>query len=402
MTRALFAVLLLATSVALSANRTPEHFALDFTRANGMAEAGKRAEAIALYESLLSEQPENGELNFRYGGALYMHSVTAGLASPAANERRRQARAALLKAQSADFHDPLLDQFLAAIKPDGSIDKAKYSAVPAAEAAMHEAEVAFAKREVDAAFAAYQRALKFDPGLYPAALFSGDCLFVAGKFDEAIVWFHRATEIDPDQESAYRYWADALAKQGKVREALVQLTEALVANPYTGYAWRTMKAIAGPAGRLRSQPALLLPVASIDWDEKAKKAGIGLREKFNPFDLVYAAGRAEWLEREFAPKQGSTTYRHSLPEEVAGLTTFVKVAKELEGKTNAPPDYAKALNDMKPAVARLSALAEEGLLEPFVLFFRADDGIMQDYAAYRAAHREKLREFVRRYMVNID
>jgi hypothetical protein len=38
-------------------------------------------------------------------------------------------------------------------------------------------------------------------------------------------------------------------------------------------------------------------------------------------------------------------------------------------------------------------LNEAGLLEAFVLFARPDQGIVRDYAAYRATNRDKLRRY---------
>ncbi|MBI5422544.1 MAG: tetratricopeptide repeat protein [Opitutae bacterium] len=402
MARTILAIFVFTLTTAIATDRTPERFALDFARANGLSEAGQRAEAVALYESLVKERPKFGELNFHYGTTLYMLSVTSELPPDKANDMRLRARAALLEAKSAGFQDPLLDQFLLAIKPDGSTNKPKYSQSPAAESAMHEAEAAFAKRNLDAAFVAYQRALKIEPKLYSAALFSGDCLFVAGKLDEAIVWFRQASEIDPDQESAYRYWADALAKQGKVREALVQLTEALVANPYSGYAWRNINTIATPAGRLRTLPKFRAPVAAISWKDGAKKADLTLAKDFNPFDIVYGGARLEWTDKQFAKTYPGQKYRHSLPEEVAALRGVLAVAAELKQAPKPDAKISDALSEMKPAIDFLAQLQSEDLLEPYVLFLRADDGIAQDYASYRATHREKLREFVRRYLVNLD
>jgi hypothetical protein len=34
------------------------------------------------------------------------------------------------------------------------------------------------------------------------------------------------------------------------------------------------------------------------------------------------------------------------------------------------------------------------LIEPYILFVRADQGIAQDYEAYRAANRDKLRRYL--------
>lgn len=398
----LLASLFIAATL-VAANRTPERFALDLAQANALNQSGKHAEAAALYKSLLKERPKDGGLNFNYAYALYLQSLSSSeFAGKKGDKLRKKALPYLKIAKESDLPNPLVGQMLAQIKSDGSIERPKYSNVPEADAAMHEGEAAFSRRELDAALAAYQRALKADPTLYRAALFSGDSYYYAGKLDEAIAWFRRATEIDPNQETAYRYWGDALAKQGKIREALVQMSEAFVADPFGGLAWQTLKAVAEPAGRLRSNPPLKMPAARIEWNDKETKISLGLGDKFTPFDLAYGVSRAAWVEKDAPKNLQGQNYRHSLPEEIAGLTSFLQIARELGKKTDAPPEYAKALEELKPSIAMLEKLRDEGLLEPFVLFLRADDGIMQDYPAYRDAHRDKLREFVRRYLVNLD
>src|SRR5207248_11531255 len=40
------------------------------------------------------------------------------------------------------------------------------------------------------------------------------------------------------------------------------------------------------------------------------------------------------------------------------------------------------------------------LLESYILISRADEGIAQDYDAYRNNHHEQLRQFIREYVIN--
>jgi hypothetical protein len=44
-------------------------------------------------------------------------------------------------------------------------------------------------------------------------------------------------------------------------------------------------------------------------------------------------------------------------------------------------------------------LSQEGLIEAYVLYARADDEIAQDYAEYRTEHREKLRQYLSDYFM---
>jgi hypothetical protein len=86
------------------------------------------------------------------------------------------------------------------------------------------------------------------------------------------------------------------------------------------------------------------------------------------------------------PKE--TQYRHSLAEEVDRLTTAASVAEETTGKTG---NQAIAKD---PNIQLLRKLYRAKMLEPYVLLSAPDQGISQDYAAYRAQNRAKLLEYL--------
>ena len=52
-----------------------------------------------------------------------------------------------------------------------------------------------------------------------------------------------------------------------------------------------------------------------------------------------------------------------------------------------------------PALVMLKKLNDEGLLEAYVLFVRADAGIKQDYPAYRQNNRDKLKRYLTDYVM---
>ena len=49
-------------------------------------------------------------------------------------------------------------------------------------------------------------------------------------------------------------------------------------------------------------------------------------------------------------------------------------------------------------LGRLVKLHDEGLVEAFVLLARPNQGIAQDYDAYRKANRDKLRRYMTEYV----
>ncbi|HZS99476.1 MAG TPA: hypothetical protein VFA40_22005, partial [Terriglobales bacterium] len=84
--------------------------------------------------------------------------------------------------------------------------------------------------------------------------------------------------------------------------------------------------------------------------------------------------------------------RRSLKEEAEALDAMVAVLA---------PDAAslKKAEKLDPALLALIQIDHEGLLEPYVLLNRADPEIAKDYPAYRAAHRDKLYQYVDKYVL---
>jgi len=85
------------------------------------------------------------------------------------------------------------------------------------------------------------------------------------------------------------------------------------------------------------------------------------------------------------------SYRHSLSEESAALGAVIEAI--------ANKQKAVKIKSLNPQLATLLKLSQAGLIEAYVLFARADEGIAQDYAAYRAEHRDKLRQYLSDYFM---
>jgi hypothetical protein len=113
--------------------------------------------------------------------------------------------------------------------------------------------------------------------------------------------------------------------------------------------------------------------------------------------MAYGLARAGWttgkdgkLSEKFARAYpNEKTYRHSLAEEMDAFRLVLVSLKE----------QGKEVKQMEPSLAKLVKLNEAGLLEPFVLFARADRGIAQDFSEYRKANRDKLRRYLLDYVV---
>jgi hypothetical protein len=109
--------------------------------------------------------------------------------------------------------------------------------------------------------------------------------------------------------------------------------------------------------------------------------------------IVYSGTRLSWQQEKFKEEfPNETVYRRSLKEETEALDAMVSV---IAGDAKS----AKKAKNMDPSLLALIQLDHAGLLEPFVLFNRADAGIGKDYAAYRDTHRDLLLRYLDEYVV---
>jgi tetratricopeptide (TPR) repeat protein len=260
--------------------------------------------------------------------------------------------------------------------------------------AMRAGEAAFAKGEFTTALENYQRALLLDPKLYEAALFIGDVYFKTAEQPKASEWFARAVAINPDRETAYRYWADSLIKQGKVTEAGDKFLEAFIAEPYNRLA---------RAGFVSWGERMNIPLAHprVDFPASVTKKGEnqttitldpkmlekGDKDSSSGAWMIYSFTRASWATAEFAKQYpNEKAYRHSLKEEASSIRAALKSL-----------DAKKATTDTSLLI--LKKLDSEGLLEAFILLAMPDAGIAQDFPAYRQANTDKLRTYVKQYVL---
>jgi tetratricopeptide (TPR) repeat protein len=365
-------------------------------QAFALYESNKFVDALPLLEKLHRESPGDVAVLGRLSFATVAHSATLRDAAERKRERAR-ARKLALEARAAGDESGLLNVVLD-IPEDGG--EMTFSGSAAVQAAMQEGEAAFAKGDMDAAVAAYGRALALDPYDYDAAVFTGDVYFKKGDHEQADKWFSRAVEIDPNRETAYRYWGDDLVAEGRSSEAKEQFIGAVVAEPYNQRSWMGLSQWAKRQNKMLGHPHIVSPNQIEDQGKdqtnitidpgtlgpKAKKDGT---DQWFSYTLFRAAWHGEKFQKEFP---GEKEYRHSLPEEVDGLQGVVdRVKEEIE---------KKEIQQLDPALASLVRLSDEGLLESYVLISRPDKGLSQDYAAYRDAHREKIRQYLTEWIIH--
>lgn len=266
------------------------------------------------------------------------------------------------------------------------------------EATMQAAEAAFSRGDYPTALAGYQDIALRDPKSYEAHLFAGDVYFVMKKLEPAGEWFQKAIDINPSIETAYRYWGDALMQFNQTDAALQKFIDAVVAEPYSPRSWAGLKQWADRTGHGLAHPRIDIPAqpksASSEPATQDVEINVNLDEGADPQSvaiwLVYSAQRALWRTEEFAKRfPDEKQYRHSLAEEIEAFEVMLATMDE----SKQPGDLANE------SLRNVAALKKDQMLEAYVLISAPDEGIAQDYPAYRDAHRDVLRAYIEKYVV---
>ncbi|MDQ3321455.1 MAG: tetratricopeptide repeat protein [Acidobacteriota bacterium] len=357
----------------------------------------KYAEALPLLEKLAAEKQADGQV-FLGLGLAHWNLQNATKNKVEWKQTRLKARDAFLKASELGASVPEIDLLTASIKADGG-DR-NDSDNPQAQAALEEAFPLFAARDYKKAVVAYERAATLDPTHYEAALYTGNTYYALKDYDKAGIWFAKAIAIDANRETAHRYWGDGLMLSGKNKEAQDKFFDAIIAEPYNNAAWRGLGQFAGRNNIKLAHPKIEIPVNISSSENGNTKLTLGMGDKDEDDGSIvwtaYGLNRAAWQTGKDGKRSDSFSkaypnekvYRHSLTEETAALRTALTVLKE-----------SKTVKNLNPSVAALKKLNDEGLLEAYVLFARADAGIRRDYAAYRQSNRDKLKRYLTEYVI---
>lgn len=348
--------------------------------------------ALPLFEDLHQQRPENNVFRERLAMALLAKAGTEATAD--ATTSRERAKKLLLDAKASGDNSNLLQVLLEKLSGPSTTTTDKPES-PGAEA-LRQAEKAFSSGDLEGAMVFYRQAADADPKLYEAPLFAGDTEFKLKHYDEAGIWFAKAIAIDPNRETAYRYWGDALMHKGDQKGAQSKFIDAVIANPYTKAPWIGLEQWANAVHAVLAVPQITLPKQPVPDAKGNVNVTIDASTLGKPASgawLVYSMSPTVWRQTEFKkhyPKE--TVYRHSLAEESESLKGVIAVVKEQK-----VPE-----SQLDTTLKSLIALDKDGMLECWILLNHADQGIAQDYAAYRETHRDLLHAYMDKYVVHFQ
>jgi tetratricopeptide (TPR) repeat protein len=353
-------------------------------------------DALPLLEKLYASKPDDTKVLQNLALALVANAATNS-DKAAAIQTFKRARALAEQAQKLGDNSELVQSLLARIPADGNFGGANRKATPAEEA-LYAGERAFNSGELEKAIAEYERAAQLDPKLYEAPLYIGDVYFKMGKIDEAGKAYARAIALNPDHDTAYRFWGNVLLQNGRMKEAREQLIEAVIAEPYSRATWQFLSRWAQVNKVQLGHPRVDIPESSVKKrDEKNIDLNVPLSEKNDGTAawVFYSLTKAVWLKDDAEFKKAypaEARYRHSLQEELQCLRGA------LEALENQMKEKNVKEKDLDVSLANLRKLQRAGLLEAFILFAKADEGISRDYPEYRRANRAKLRQYLIEYV----
>ena len=378
-----------AASVLLAQAASDAAYQVQRQKASELFQQGKRLEALPLLEKLVKTNPKDDEMLVALAACLVDHAATLTDQEAAGKERLR-ARDLLDRAWNLGNTSTLamnLSELLKQMPASGAI---KFSDNPQVDQVMRAGEAAFSRRDFEEAIRNYSQAFQLEPTNYTAALFIGNTYDKQNQFAKGAEWYERAIQLDPNIETAYRYYADMLAKERDMAKARIMLIHAAVAEPYNRIVWRELHAWA-----TLTHNQILEVYIGIPAEQKPELTQVGgsLSQEASAVWQAYRQTKAKWQQGDEFKKHfpAEEEHRHSLPEESESLTAAAKV---LESNKKVAELVAT-----DQSLALLQKLYRAGLIDPYVLFSLGDTGISHDYAAYRAKHRDKLEDYMDKFVV---
>ena len=362
-------------------------------KANALYNAGKRPDALPMYEDLVKAHPNEWLYAERLADCL---GAKAAQSDDPAQVKAIRKRERDIAKRAVELGDPnYFAQLMAKINPDGPV---KIAATSPGGDLLQEGEKAFTAGDYRAAYAKYSLAADADPKLYVAPLFAGDTAYQLKDLKTATKWFAQAVAVDPNRETAYRYWGDALLRIGNdPAAAKPRFIDAVVAEPYNQLSWKGLQQWAQRTGAVVLAPKIDRPKSPAVDPKHPNNITINLNpaqggDKKNPassawlmYSMIRASYRGDLFKKEFPDEK---VYRHTLKEEDTALSTAVTFVKE---KKQDPATLDESMRN-------LVEISDAGMLDCWILIDGADEGIQQDYDAYRKGHRQLLRDYLDRFV----
>jgi len=383
---------LLATILVLHAQVTKDdaQIKVEDQQADALFQKQNLLAAVPLYEDLHAQRPQS--LVYQERLAMVLLAKAEQQDGAEAQATRKQAKDLLLQAKAGGDNSGLTQILLEKLSDSGQPTTA--ATEPAGHEWLQKGETAFGSGDLTAAVGFYEKAFEVNPQYYAAALFAGDTEYKLNHPAEAGKWFARAIAISPYTETAHRYWGDCLEKAGEHQRAEEEFIAAIVAEPYQRAPRIELKQWADRNHAMIVPPPIKLPRQAMTTSPGHVNITLPSGSKDDPempLMMAYSMESALWQGDKFKKRfPNENSYRHSLMEEAESIRMMLSVARE----TKLPEEKLSASTKM------LMELDKNGMLECWILLDNSDQGIVQDYAAYRKDHSDLMAKYIAQYDVH--
>lgn len=228
--------------------------------------------------------------------------------------------------------------------------------------ALGKVEPLFKERKFAKARKRYEAIAASHPKNYLAVSSIGDCHYLSEDHEAALPYYERALEMNPYHYVNYLKLGNTLAKLGRWEAALDTFVRGLVVRPRQEVILNQIRYFSKGLG-VRVEDGRFLPRAY------AERSEGGIAVHFDPDDgwpwLTWVQCKAVWLgEGEYRAARledptANESYQPTSTEEFDCLRTLVVGYGIAREEREFPPD---------PMLDRLSRIAEEGLLQEFVVY----------------------------------
>ncbi len=156
---------------------------------------------------------------------------------------------------------------------------------------MHESTKGLRTGDLDAAIAAYRKALQADPDLAAAQYRLGQALHAQGKSDDALKHYREALRLDPELADAHCAVGGILVSKGRHKDAVQHLQRAIELQPDLANAHMNMGFALAATGKL--DEAILHHARAVRIDPKDASLRMSLAE------TLFARGRRDEAATEY-------------------------------------------------------------------------------------------------------
>jgi tetratricopeptide (TPR) repeat protein len=358
-------------------------------KADGFYRSGDRLGALPLYDDLAKANPKEPLYAERLAVCLYAQSapMEAGPARKALLEKiRAETKTAVALGSQENVAVVIANFDLSLVDSEQGETLAK--------AIWRSGEPYFGKREFKEALNRYAAAAELEPKVVEPALFAGDAAQFIGDLPTAASWYQKAVQIDPHYAKAYARWGDAIVRiNHDAAGAKAKYIDAIVANPGDPLGWNGLSTWAQAQGAVLAAPKIKPPSGGMEMF-KALGHDASSRSPWASYVVdLYAYesdAKASPIGTFHQDYPGEAKARRSMHGEAKALhATAVEVASKAK-KGEQPPEEFRDL----------IAVDKAGLLECWVLFHWADEGMAQEYLQFSKDHWEKLHEYIDRFEIH--